>query len=66
MPLASVEALQLTRICEADCATAVTFAGTLGGVLSTGGAAGVVPLTDTLSAETFGGVARSTARTVYA
>ena len=62
--LASVEAVQLTRICDEDCGAAVTFVGTEGGVVSTTGAGGVVALTDPDTADSFGGVARSKARTV--
>src|SRR5690349_8718131 len=40
MPLSSVDAFQLTRIDVVDCGTAVTFAGTVGGVVSAGGGAG--------------------------
>ena len=64
MPLASVDAVQLTRICVADCAAAVTLAGTEGGVVSTTGAGGVVALTEPDKADSFGGVAPSKARTV--
>ena len=64
MPLASVEALQLTRICVEDCATAVTPPGTLGGVVSVAGAAGVVAVTSPESADSLAGVAASNARIV--
>src|ERR1044071_9320178 len=40
MPLSSVDAFQLTRIEVVDCGTAVTFAGTVGGVVSAGGGFG--------------------------
>ena len=40
MPLASVEAVQLTRICEEDCAAAVTPRGDVGAVVSAGGGGG--------------------------
>jgi hypothetical protein len=64
MPLASVDAFQLTRICDDDCATAVTLPGTLGGVLSAGGA-GVVALTAVVAAETLAAGEASTAISVY-
>jgi len=40
MPLASVEAVQLTRIEFGDCAAAVTPEGTVGAVVSAGGGGG--------------------------
>src|SRR6185436_7530955 len=40
MPLSSVDASEVTRIEVVDCGTAVTFAGAVGGVVSTGGGAG--------------------------
>src|SRR5688572_13716995 len=40
MPLVSVDAVQLTRTKLADCATAVTPAGTVGAVVSAGGGGG--------------------------
>ena len=40
MPLSSVDAPQLTNMALADWTTAVTFAGTVGGVVSTGTGAG--------------------------
>ena len=39
-PVVSVEAAQVTRIEVADCAAAVTFDGTVGGVVSVGAAGG--------------------------
>jgi hypothetical protein len=44
--------------------TAVTLAGTVGGVVSSTGAASVVALTETESADSLAGVAASNARTV--
>src|SRR6185436_5302166 len=40
MPLASVEASQLTMMLLVDCALAVTLPGTVGGVVSAGGGGG--------------------------
>src|SRR5687768_3810096 len=42
MPLASVDAVQLTRMAVADCAVAVTPEGTVGAVISAGGWAGAL------------------------
>lgn len=61
MPLASVDAVHVTPICVDDptTATAATFVGTEGGVVSFACAAGVVALTGPDCIDTFGVVARS-------